>query len=83
MTEFALAMVAFLAAHSVPATPRLRAHVVGRLGRHAYVASYSTLSLVLLAWVVAAARRANTGSLWQPARWQWFVPQVVVRRQRS
>lgn len=78
MSEFALALAAFLAAHSVPAAPRLRARLVGRFGRGAYLAAYSALSLALLAWLVAAARRADTVPLWQPARWQWCVPLAVM-----
>jgi uncharacterized membrane protein len=40
--------------------------------------AYSALSLVLLGWLVAAARRAETIVLWQPARWQWGVPLAVM-----
>lgn len=78
MSEFGLALAAFLAAHAVPAAPRIRAPLVARLGRRAYLAAYSGLSLVLLAWLVVAARRADTVPLWQPAPWQWYVPLAVM-----
>lgn len=78
MSEFVLALAAFLAAHAIPAAPRCRAPLIARLGRRAYLAAYSGLSLVLLAWLVAAARRADTVPLWQPAPWQWYVPLAVM-----
>jgi uncharacterized membrane protein len=78
MREFAFALAAFVAAHSAPAAPRLRARLVGHLGRRAYLVAYSALSLALLAWVVAATRRADTTPLWQPAQWQWCVPLAVM-----
>lgn len=78
MSEFGLALAAFLAAHLVPAAPGLRARLIGRFGRRAYLAAYSTLSLGLLAWLIAAARRADTVPLWQPAAWQWYVPFAVM-----
>ena len=73
MTEFALALGAFLAAHLIPASPGLRARLVARLGRGVYLALYSILSIMLLAWLVVAAQRADTVALWNPAPWQWWL----------
>lgn len=73
MIEFAVALAAFLAAHSIPALPSVRGRLVALLGRVPYLAAYSVLSFVLLAWLVDAARRADTVTLWEPARWQWCV----------
>ena len=73
MTEFATALAAFLAAHAVPASPRVRSRLVGLLGRGPYLAGYSILSLALLGWLVAATRRADTVELWAAAPWQWHV----------
>lgn len=78
MREFALALTVFLGAHSVPALPRIRSGLVGRFGRGPYLAGYSAISVVLLAWLILAARHADTVVLWEPARWQWFVPLVVM-----
>lgn len=73
MTEFAAALTAFLAAHSIPAWPALRARLIAAMGRGPYLAAYSALSLAGLAWLVAAARRADTVPLWDPAPWQWHL----------
>jgi uncharacterized membrane protein len=71
MTEFVAALSAFLLAHLIPASRGLRARLIGWMGRTAYLAGYSVLSLVLLAWLIAAAQRADTVMLWDPALWQW------------
>lgn len=78
MTEFLVAMGAFLVAHLIPAAPRLRSRLVARLGRKVYLSLYSVMSLILLVWVVAASRRADAVSLWDPAPWQWHLAFVVM-----
>ncbi|HYF53920.1 MAG TPA: NnrU family protein [Salinarimonas sp.] len=72
MHEFAAAALTFLAAHLVPAVPALRPTLVAALGRGAYLAIYSVVSVALLAWLIVAARRADTVILWDPAPWQWY-----------
>ena len=78
MAEFLIALGCFLAAHLVPAAPLLRTWLIRRLGRPLYLGAYSLLSLVLLGWVIFAARRAETILLWEPASWQWLVPFIVM-----
>jgi uncharacterized membrane protein len=78
MIELAVAIAAFLAAHMIPSVPGLRDRLVGLMGRGAYMAAYSILSLVLLGWVVVAALRAERIPLWNPAPWQWWVPLLVM-----
>ncbi len=78
MTELAVAIGAFLAAHMIPSVPGLRDRLIGAVGRGPYMAGYSILSLVLLAWVVVAALRADTIPLWNPAPWQGWVPLLVM-----
>jgi uncharacterized membrane protein len=78
MTEFFLALAAFVLAHLVPAMPGVRSRLVALAGRSAYVAVYSVVSLALLAWLVVAARRADDVWLWQPAGWQWLVAAVLM-----
>ncbi len=78
MGEFLAALAGFLAAHLVPALPAVRARLVGALGRGTYLALYSAASLALLAWLVAAARRADTVPLWNPAPWQGWVPVLAM-----
>ncbi|MCP8938055.1 NnrU family protein [Alsobacter sp. SYSU M60028] len=78
MTEFVLALSAFMVAHLVPALPGVRARLVATAGRTAYLAVYSILSLVLLGWIVVAAGRADVVELWAPAAWQWLAPVVAM-----
>lgn len=60
-----LALVAatflMVASHVVPSAPKLRARLVGRLGRRPFLAAYSALSLAALALVVVAYRAAEPG----------------------
>jgi uncharacterized membrane protein len=74
MTEFSIALASFLAAHLIPASPGLRSRLVSLMGRCTYLAAYSALSLALIAWLVAAAREAESPVLWEAAAWQWHVP---------
>jgi uncharacterized membrane protein len=74
MTSFLLALAAFLLAHLLPAWPPVRARLVARLGRRGYIAAYSAVSLILLAWLLQAAVTADGVTLWAPAAWQWRVP---------
>jgi uncharacterized membrane protein len=74
MSEFFIALIVFLAAHLLPAAPRLRGTATRLLGLRLYLALYSALSIVLLAWVVVAAQRADSLFLWDPTPWQRWVP---------
>ncbi len=78
MIEFTTALTVFLASHLIPASPRVRSRLIGRLGRTAYLAVYSVLSLVLIGWLIVAAQRAETVWLWDPAPWQWHIPFVAM-----
>ena len=71
MSQFLLALGIFLIAHLAPAAPRVRSALVRVLGRTTYLVGYSAVSLVLLAWVLNAARNADVVTLWDPAPWQW------------
>lgn len=64
MLEFLLALIVFLAAHSIPARPAVRARFVAALGERLYLLLYSLLSLGLLAWLISAAIRAPVVPLW-------------------
>lgn len=66
MTEFALALAAFLAAHSLPRATGLRDLAIKQVGRRTYVILYSVLSVGLLAWLISAALRAPYLELWAP-----------------
>jgi len=74
MTQFLLAITVFLAAHIVPAATGLRAALIARLGRPAYLALYSGISLATIAWVIVAALSAPYVELWGPSRAAALVP---------
>ena len=78
MIEFFTAISVFLLAHMVPPTPVVRQFLIRHLGRRAYIIAYSLLSLALIVWVVAAAGRASYVPLWQPDKWQVFVPLIAM-----
>jgi uncharacterized membrane protein len=78
MIEFCAALTAFLVAHLIPASRGLRARLILLMGRTAYLAVYSLLSLALLGWLIVAAQRAETVWLWDPAPWQWHVPFIAM-----
>jgi uncharacterized membrane protein len=78
MTEFLVALTVFLVAHLAPAAPGVRPALIAVLGRATYLAGYSAISLLLLAWIVVAARNAEVVTLWDPARWQWVTPFVLM-----
>jgi uncharacterized membrane protein len=72
-----LALIVFVALHSVPALPALRARLIGLLGRRLYLIAYSLVSLASLAWVFYAALRVDYNPLWDPAPWQAWVTLVL------
>jgi uncharacterized membrane protein len=76
--ELAAAFTAFLATHLLPARPRLRAALCSIAGERAYVAVYSLVSLLLLAWFIAAAGRAPFVEVWAFAPWQMWVPNIAM-----
>jgi uncharacterized membrane protein len=78
MTEFILAIGAFLVAHVIPPMPPVRRFLIELAGRRTYLLAYSILSLVLIGWVIVAARRAPYVGLWPSQPWQALVPLVVM-----
>lgn len=78
MTEFLLALSAFLLAHAIPPLPAIRGRLVQVLGRRAYLILYSALSLVLIAWLISAAIRAPHLPLWHPESWHAAIPVIIM-----
>lgn len=78
MTEFLLALSAFLLAHAIPPLPSVRGRLVAFLGRRVYLILYSGLSLVLIGWLISAAIRAPYLPLWTPVPWQAAIPVVIM-----
>ncbi|KPH80398.1 MULTISPECIES: NnrU family protein [Bosea] len=78
MALFLAALTAFLLFHLVPAAPAIRGRLVATMGRSGYITAYSILSLVLMAWLVVAARQADDIVLWETQRWHYLTPFVLM-----
>lgn len=78
MGPFLFALAAFLLCHLVPAAPPVRRVLIERFGRGAYVTVYSVVSLLLLAWLITAARDAPVIWLWEPHPWQRWCPILLM-----
>ena len=78
MTEFFMAIGAFLLAHVIPPMPPVRRFLIGIAGRPGYLVGYSLLSLALIAWVIVAARRAPYVELVGREHWQLLVQLAIV-----
>ena len=76
--QFAAALIAFLATHSIPARPAIRRALLARLGGRGYMALYSLLSLAVLVWLIWAAEHAPRIALWSFAPWQLWVPNIAM-----
>lgn len=73
-TGFALAWVAFLGAHVVPMLPRVRARLVGALGRRGYFVAFGSMSVLLLWLLILATNAAPMVVLADQLPWQrWLV----------
>jgi len=66
---FAVAFGVFFLTHSVPVRPPVKSRLVRILGDRGFTLAYSSLSLVMLAWLIVAAGRAPYVPLWEQASW--------------
>jgi uncharacterized membrane protein len=73
MTRFMAAFAIFVALHSIPAVPQIRGRLVSRVGHGTYIALYSLVSLLALAWLFYAAFNLDYVELWASAAWQGHV----------
>ena len=72
--EFLLAGFAFLASHAIPSMPRLKGALVAIFGPRGWTIAFSTLSTVLLFWLIFAAGRAPYVALWSQDTWaRWLL----------
>lgn len=78
MIAFVLAYALFLTAHAIPAAPALRGRLIDSVGRRAYLAGYSLLSVGLLLWLIASARAAPLIALWPSSPTLALIPIVVM-----
>jgi uncharacterized membrane protein len=70
-----LAELVFLASHSLTNRPSIR-RMLG--GGRPFTIAYSILSLLLLAWMIAAFRDAPTVVVWNQAPWMRWVPVLTM-----
>ena len=75
---FALALAVFAGSHYLPAATGWREALIARFGRRGYFTAYGLLSLLLLAWVIAAAGAAPYVELWPQLSWQRWVPNLAM-----
>lgn len=73
-----LAVTAFLASHSLPAIRPLRRILTRLLGERGYLAAYSLLSIIVIAWIGVAYARAPYLELWPQVGWTRWVPLLVM-----
>lgn len=76
--EFALAGLAFMSTHLIPATPRIKGPLVATLGRAGYGIAFGLLALGLLYWLILAAARAPFVELWPQEIWMRWVANIVM-----
>lgn len=72
LASLALATFAFVGTHLAMSHP-LRARLVNRLGERGFLGAYSTVSAVMLAWMVLAWRAVEGREpLWIAPLWCWY-----------
>jgi uncharacterized membrane protein len=79
MGPLVVAVVVFLASHSLTNRPAFRRWAQARLGGpRGFTIAYSIVSLALLAWMIAAFRAAPMVLLWGQQPWMRWVPPLVM-----
>lgn len=77
--HLALAVAIFLFSHSLTNRPGFRARAEAVMGgKTGFTIAYSLLSLVLLAWIIAAYAAAPTLVLWGQQPWMRWVPVLAM-----
>ncbi|MCU0885197.1 MAG: NnrU family protein [Beijerinckiaceae bacterium] len=76
--EFGAALAGFFASHALPVRPNVRRRITALIGEQGFTIAYSALSLAMLAWLVLAAGRAPHVTLWAPAPWQFWAPNIAM-----
>lgn len=76
--QLGLAVAVFLASHSLTNLSVLRRPAEAIFGRRGFIIVYSAISLLLLAWMIAAVRAAPIEPVWPKAWWTLWVPPVVM-----
>ncbi|MGE5514632.1 MAG: NnrU family protein [Bacteroidota bacterium] len=77
--QLVLAVAVFLASHSLTNRPGFRRGAEAALGgSRGFTVAYSVVSLLLLAWMIAAYIDAPTVVLWDQEPWMRWVPALVM-----
>jgi uncharacterized membrane protein len=76
--EFWLALIIFLASHSMIARSGLRGFMINKWGESVYLIIYSFLSIALLAWLVITAQNASRIQLWPWLYELYWVPNLFM-----
>ncbi len=75
---FLAALATFLLSHMIPARPAVRGWLIGTMGKRAYFASYSMISLAVLAWLIIAAANAPYVEVIPPLPIFRWVPLLIM-----
>ncbi len=78
MTELAAAILCFILTHAVPALKPLRTALIRGLGKRAYMALYSTVSVAVLIWLGLAYARAPYVEVWDLGSRVRWLPLLVM-----
>jgi uncharacterized membrane protein len=78
LLSLAIAAIAFCGSHIVLSSTWLRGALRDQLGERGFLAVYSLVALVTLAWLLVAYAHAPTVPLWPRERWMALIPVVVM-----
>ncbi len=78
MNNFWLALAVFIGSHVVAAVPGLRRTLIARWSEHGFLLAYSSMSLGLFVWLIAAAIHSPTTPLWAPSSGAYLVPLILM-----
>lgn len=73
-----LAVLVFLTSHSLTNLRQLREPAQRVVGKTGFYVGYSVLSVLLLAWMIAAYRDAPTVVVWEQQAWMRWVPSAAM-----
>jgi uncharacterized membrane protein len=76
--SLAIALAIFIGVHMVPVVPGLRAALIGALGKRAYRALFSVLSIAGIVWIIFAHMDAPQNLLWDDPGWLRLIPLAVM-----
>src|SRR6201994_195805 len=78
LLSLAIAAIAFCRSHIVLSSTWLRGALRDQLGERGFLAVYSLVALVTLAWLLVAYSHTPTIPLWPQQRWTALVPVAVM-----